>query len=471
MMKIRYTLLLSVSCLGFGSIANAGITPLEGLHLASHTNTSEGVDYRTRLSNGVISLSFQDIRALVLHTTHHPHLCPQDKLLSDAAPASVIARRTSSDEAIHNKNKLAMSSSDKQVADLLDLTAAQGARSAILSPINPQQKIGSNGARLASVCFITDAGKCAGGEYGGANTPDGSSGGSSGGDDPEWELDNKERCHKEGYTLTSCSSSVQEPVNYCPYDNSYFEKCVCKPGLVTCTKPYYGVGESCGGKYASCRLDNTRACKEDGYTQTGSCSSVQNINKKCPYDANYFDKCVCRSDLYTCSSPLQGVGTACGGKYANCQCPSSYKSCDCGGAAGASSCTWSGTTKYSSCKSCCSSEYVYDSSNCAYPKKPSGAECGGKYTLCQGNCADAGYRDSIPSGQICNKISYADDMYQALKDADVLAILTEWQDFKKLDFEQTQNLMRHKKIVDCRNLLDVAEAKSYGFDYQGIGRK
>ena len=70
-----------------------------------------------------------------------------------------------------------------------------------------------------------------------------------------------------------------------------------------------------------------------------------------------------------------------------------------------------------------------------------------------------------------NKISYADDMYQALKNADVLAILTEWQDFKKLDLEQAQNLMRHKKIVDCRNLLDIEETKSYGFEYQGIGRK
>ena len=89
--------------------------------------------------------------------------------------------------------------------------------------------------------------------------------------------------------------------------------------------------------------------------------------------------------------------------------------------------------------------------------------------------ADITAYDPKAMGTACqifgNKISYADDMYQALKDADVLAILTEWQDFKKLDFEQAQNLKKKKKIVDCRNLLDVAEAKSYGFDYQGIGRK
>ncbi len=69
-----------------------------------------------------------------------------------------------------------------------------------------------------------------------------------------------------------------------------------------------------------------------------------------------------------------------------------------------------------------------------------------------------------------NKISYADDMYQGLKDADVLAILTEWDDFRKLDLERASYLMRHKNIVDCRNLLDAKEAKSHGFNYRGIGK-
>lgn len=69
-----------------------------------------------------------------------------------------------------------------------------------------------------------------------------------------------------------------------------------------------------------------------------------------------------------------------------------------------------------------------------------------------------------------NKIQYADNMYQPLKDADVLAVLTEWDDFRKLDLHQAGQLMRHKNIVDCRNLLDKEEAKANGFNYQGIGR-
>ena len=71
---------------------------------------------------------------------------------------------------------------------------------------------------------------------------------------------------------------------------------------------------------------------------------------------------------------------------------------------------------------------------------------------------------------IGNKIRYADDMYQAIKDADVLAILTEWGEFKNLDLEQASHLMRHKKIIDCRNLINPEAAKKQGFDYQGIGK-
>lgn len=69
-----------------------------------------------------------------------------------------------------------------------------------------------------------------------------------------------------------------------------------------------------------------------------------------------------------------------------------------------------------------------------------------------------------------NKIAYADDMYSALKDADILAILTEWQDFKTLDLAQAAQLMKHKNIVDCRNLLDANTAKINGFNYKGIGK-
>lgn len=70
-----------------------------------------------------------------------------------------------------------------------------------------------------------------------------------------------------------------------------------------------------------------------------------------------------------------------------------------------------------------------------------------------------------------DKIGYADDMYSCLKGADVLAVLTEWNEFKTLDLNLAADLMRHKNIVDCRNLLNAKQALALGFKYQGIGKK
>ncbi len=69
-----------------------------------------------------------------------------------------------------------------------------------------------------------------------------------------------------------------------------------------------------------------------------------------------------------------------------------------------------------------------------------------------------------------NKIEYADSMYQAAQGADVVALLTEWDEFRTLDLEQLSAIMQHKKIVDCRNLLNKAEVVAKGFEYQGIGK-
>ena len=88
--------------------------------------------------------------------------------------------------------------------------------------------------------------------------------------------------------------------------------------------------------------------------------------------------------------------------------------------------------------------------------------------------ADITAYDPKAMGTACalvgNKIQYADTMYQAIKDADVLAILTEWNEFKSLDLAQAAHLMSHKKIIDCRNLLDADKSKKLGFEYQGIGK-
>ncbi|EDP3161169.1 nucleotide sugar dehydrogenase [Campylobacter jejuni] len=69
-----------------------------------------------------------------------------------------------------------------------------------------------------------------------------------------------------------------------------------------------------------------------------------------------------------------------------------------------------------------------------------------------------------------DKIDYANSMYEAIKDADAIAILTEWKEFSSLDLKKACDLVKHKKIIDLRNLIDKSEAIKLGFEYQGIGR-
>ena len=67
-------------------------------------------------------------------------------------------------------------------------------------------------------------------------------------------------------------------------------------------------------------------------------------------------------------------------------------------------------------------------------------------------------------------LHYAQDMYEAAEGADVLVILTEWEQFKELDLKRIKLLMKGNKIVDLRNLLVPEEAAAAGFEYQSIGR-
>lgn len=69
-----------------------------------------------------------------------------------------------------------------------------------------------------------------------------------------------------------------------------------------------------------------------------------------------------------------------------------------------------------------------------------------------------------------DKIKYADNINECIKDADLLVILTEWDEFKELDLEQAGKLMRNKNILDFRNLLDKDKVLKSGFKYKGVGR-
>ena len=73
-------------------------------------------------------------------------------------------------------------------------------------------------------------------------------------------------------------------------------------------------------------------------------------------------------------------------------------------------------------------------------------------------------------GQIGDKIEYAANQYDVLRNAAALIIATEWSEFRTPDFERIYKEITHKIIFDGRNLFDVQKMKDLGFHYQSIGR-
>ncbi|MGZ6519781.1 MAG: UDP binding domain-containing protein, partial [Bacteroidia bacterium] len=70
-----------------------------------------------------------------------------------------------------------------------------------------------------------------------------------------------------------------------------------------------------------------------------------------------------------------------------------------------------------------------------------------------------------------NKITYAIDEYDALRNADALLIATEWSLFRTPDFEKVSSLLKNKVIFDGRNLYGIDQMKELGYFYSSIGRE
>lgn len=68
-----------------------------------------------------------------------------------------------------------------------------------------------------------------------------------------------------------------------------------------------------------------------------------------------------------------------------------------------------------------------------------------------------------------NTITYFEDQYETLLDADCVAILTEWPEFKFPNFRIIKKLLNTPAVFDGRNIYDSAEMKQLGFDYFCIG--
>ena len=76
----------------------------------------------------------------------------------------------------------------------------------------------------------------------------------------------------------------------------------------------------------------------------------------------------------------------------------------------------------------------------------------------------------VARGIFGERVAFAESNYDALKNADCLAIVTEWNEFRRPDFERMQTLMRDPVVFDGRNLFEPELMTQNGFTYYSIGR-
>lgn len=68
------------------------------------------------------------------------------------------------------------------------------------------------------------------------------------------------------------------------------------------------------------------------------------------------------------------------------------------------------------------------------------------------------------------ELTYVSDLYESVKDADCLIIMTEWNEYRSLDFERIKKSMKGNVFVDLRNVYDPETIRKEGFKYVGVGR-
>jgi len=68
------------------------------------------------------------------------------------------------------------------------------------------------------------------------------------------------------------------------------------------------------------------------------------------------------------------------------------------------------------------------------------------------------------------QVEFVDSVEAALSGADIAVLLTEWEEFRTMDWRKMKDIMRHSVVFDARNCLDPQSLRHYGFTYQGVGR-
>jgi len=73
--------------------------------------------------------------------------------------------------------------------------------------------------------------------------------------------------------------------------------------------------------------------------------------------------------------------------------------------------------------------------------------------------------------EIGEEITYCEDIYDAAREADCVILMTEWNEFKEIDWHKVKQVMKNPAVLDGRNIYDPEKLRQLGFKYTGIGRR
>jgi UDPglucose 6-dehydrogenase len=74
------------------------------------------------------------------------------------------------------------------------------------------------------------------------------------------------------------------------------------------------------------------------------------------------------------------------------------------------------------------------------------------------------------AGELMPTVTFCATAYDVAKEADAMLLITEWNEFKQLNWEKIRSFMRQPIVVDGRNLYDPSEMENRGYTYWGVGR-
>jgi len=77
-------------------------------------------------------------------------------------------------------------------------------------------------------------------------------------------------------------------------------------------------------------------------------------------------------------------------------------------------------------------------------------------------------KEEVPESK---KVVYSDSPYEAVKEANALLLITEWDEFRCLDLKKVKELMANPIIIDGRNVFKPGKVRGLGFEYYSVGRE